>query len=78
MRNESGGFAVIDDEVATVLAFVISPTTFFSAQDDEMRRTTPAKPSEPVKPAPSFANDQEAARPPGANSEPLLSIEKGL
>ena len=32
-------------QVAAVLAFVISHTTFFSAQDDEMRRTTPAKPS---------------------------------
>ena len=43
MRNEGGGFAAIDDEVAAVLTFVISHTTFFSAQDDEMRRTTPAK-----------------------------------
>ena len=32
-------------QVAAVLAFVISYTTFFSAQDDEMRRTTPAEPS---------------------------------
>ena len=31
-------------QVAAVLAFVISHTTFFSAQDDEMRRTTPAEP----------------------------------
>ncbi len=30
-----------------------------------MRRTTPAKSSEPVKPAPSFENDQGAARPLG-------------
>ena len=30
-----------------------------------MRSATPAKPSEPVKPAPSFANDQGAARPLG-------------
>ena len=52
MRNESGGFAAIDDEVAAVLAFVISHTTFLTAQDDEMRRTTPAKPSEAVEPAP--------------------------
>ena len=44
MRNEGGGFAEIDDEVAAVLAFVISYTMFFSAQDDEMRRTTPAEP----------------------------------
>ena len=47
MRNEGGGFAAIDDKVAAVLAFVISYTTFFSAQDDEMRRTTPAEPSTP-------------------------------
>ena len=38
MRNEGGGFAAIDDEVAAVLAFVISYTTFLAAQDDEMRR----------------------------------------
>ena len=66
MRNEGGGFAEIDDEVAAVLAFVISHTTFLAAQDDEMRRTTPAKPSESVEPAPpSFANNQGAARPRG-------------
>ena len=35
MRNEGGGFAVIDDEVAAVLAFVISSTTFLAAQSDE-------------------------------------------
>ena len=35
MRNESGGFAEIDEEVAAVLAFVISHTTFLAAQDDE-------------------------------------------
>ena len=45
MRNEGGGFAEIYDEVAAVLAFVISHTTFLAAQDDEMRRTTPAEPS---------------------------------
>ena len=38
VRNEDGGFAEIDDEVAAVLAFVISHTTFFSAQDDETGR----------------------------------------
>ena len=43
MRNEDGGFAEIDDEVAAVLAFVISSATFLAAQDDEMRRTTPAE-----------------------------------
>ena len=35
MRNEGGGFAEIADEVAAVLAFVISHTTFPAAQDDE-------------------------------------------
>ena len=35
MRNEGGGFAEIDDEVAAVLAFVISSATFLAAQDDE-------------------------------------------
>ena len=35
MRNESGGFAAIDDEVTAVLAFVISSATFLAAQDDE-------------------------------------------
>ena len=66
VRNEGGGFAEIDDEVAAVPAFVISHTTFFSAPDDEMRRTTPAKPSEPAEPAPSsFANNQGEARPRG-------------
>ena len=34
MRNEGGGFAAIDEEVAAVLAFVISHT----AQDDETGR----------------------------------------
>ena len=38
MRNEGGGFAEIDDEVAAVLAFVISHTTFLAAQDDETER----------------------------------------
>ena len=38
MRNEGGGFAEIDDEVAAVLAFVISHTTFLAAQDDEAGR----------------------------------------
>ena len=65
MRNEGGGFAEIDDEVAAVLAFVISHTTFFSAQDDEMCSATPAEPSEPAEPAPSFADNQGAARPRG-------------
>ena len=38
VRNEGGGFAAIDDEVAAVLAFVISHTTFLAAQDDETGR----------------------------------------
>ena len=38
MRNEGGGFAEIDEEVAAVLAFVISSATFLAAQDDETRR----------------------------------------
>ena len=38
MRNEGGGFAAIDDEVAAVLAFVISHTMFLAAQDDETGR----------------------------------------
>ena len=38
MRNEGGGFAEIDDEVAAVLAFVILSATFLAAQDDETGR----------------------------------------
>ena len=38
IRNESGGFAAIDEEVAAVLAFVISSATFLAAQDDETGR----------------------------------------
>ena len=38
MRNEGGGFAEIDEEVAAVLAFVISHTTLLAAQDDETGR----------------------------------------
>ena len=38
IRNEGGGFAEIDDEVAAVLAFVISSATFLAAQDDETGR----------------------------------------
>ena len=34
-------------QVVAVLAFVISHTTFLAAQDDEMRRNTPAEPSTP-------------------------------
>ena len=36
--NESGGFAAIDEEVAAVLAFVISSATFLAAPDDETGR----------------------------------------
>ena len=35
MRNEGGGFAEIDDEVAAVLAFVLSHMTLLAAPDDE-------------------------------------------
>ena len=38
MRNEGGGFAAIEGQVAAVLAFVISHTTFLAAQDDETGR----------------------------------------
>ena len=38
MRNEGGGFAEINEEIAAVLAFVISHTTFPAAQDDETGR----------------------------------------
>ena len=78
MRNEGGGFAAIDDEVAAVLAFVISHTTFLVAQDDEMRRTTPAKPSEPVEPAPLFYKQSRGSTPPRLTFEPLLPIKKAL
>ena len=77
MRNEGGGFAAIDDEVAAVLAFVISHTTFFSAQDDEMRRTTPAKPSELVEPAPLFCKQSRGSTPPGANLRTSSPHQKG-
>ena len=43
MRNEGGGFAEIDDEVAAILAFVISHTTFLAAQDDETGRCPKAR-----------------------------------
>ena len=44
-----------------------------------MRRTTPAKPSEPVEPAPpSLANNQGGITPPRANPEPLLPIKKAM
>ena len=38
MRNEGGSFAEIDEEVAAVLAFVISSATLLAAQDDETGR----------------------------------------
>ena len=37
-RLIGGGFAEIDEEVAAVLAFVLSHTTFLAAQDDETGR----------------------------------------
>ena len=38
MRNEGGGFVEIDDEVAALLAFIVSHSTFLAAQDDETGR----------------------------------------
>ena len=38
VQGSRGGFAAIDEEVAAVLAFVISHTTFLAAQDDETGR----------------------------------------
>ena len=38
VQGSCGGFAAIDEEVAAVLAFVISHTTFLAAQDDETGR----------------------------------------
>ena len=65
-------------QVAAVLAFVISHTTFLVAQDDEMRRTTPAKPSEPVETAPLFCKQSRGSTPTGLIFEPLLHIKKAL
>ena len=48
MRNEGGGFAEIDDEVAAVPAFVISSATFLAAQDDETGRCPKAVFKSPV------------------------------
>ena len=48
IRNEGGGFAEIDDEVAAVLAFVISSATFLAAQDDETGRCPKAVFKSPV------------------------------
>ena len=38
VQGSRGGFAAIDEEVAAVLAFVISHTTLLVAQDDETGR----------------------------------------
>ena len=76
MRNEGGGFAAIDDEVAAVLAFVISHTTFLAAQDDETGRTTPAEPSEPVEPAP-LLQTIKGQHAPGANLRTSSPHQKG-
>ena len=38
IQGSRGGFAAIDEEVAAVLAFVISHMTFLAAQDDETGR----------------------------------------
>ena len=37
-RLIGGGFAAIDEEVAAVLAFVLSRATYLAAQDDETGR----------------------------------------
>ena len=37
-RLIGGGFAAIDEEVAAVLAFVLSRATYLTAQDDETGR----------------------------------------
>ena len=65
-------------QVAAVLAFVISHTTFLAAQDVETGRTTPAEPSEPVEPAPLFCKQSRGSTPPGLTFEPLLHIKKAL
>ena len=76
MRNEGGGFAEIDDEVAAILAFVISHTTSLAAQDDETGRTTPAKPSEPVD-APPLLQTIKEQHAPGANLRASSPNRKG-
>ena len=38
VQGSRGGFAAIDEEVAAVLAFVISSAMFLAAQDDETGR----------------------------------------
>ena len=38
VQGSRGGFAAIDEEVAAVLAFVISSATLLAAQDDETGR----------------------------------------
>ena len=43
-----------------------------------MRHTTPAKPSEPAEPAPLLLQTIKGQHAPGANSEPLLPIQKAM
>ena len=47
-RQIGGGFAEIDEEVAAVLAFVLSRATFLAAQDDETGRCLKAVFKSPV------------------------------
>ena len=43
-----------------------------------MRSATPAKPSEPVEPTHPLWQTIKGQHAPGANPEPLLSIEKAM
>ena len=43
-----------------------------------MCSATPAKPSEPVEPAPPFWQTIKGQHAPGANPEPLLPIKKAM
>ncbi len=63
-------------QVAAVLAFVISHTTFLAAQDDEMRSATPAKPSEPI--APPLLQTIKGQHAPGANLRTSSPHKKGV
>ncbi len=47
-RLIDGGFDEIDEEVAAVLAFVLSHTTYLAAQDDETGRCLKAVFQSPV------------------------------
>ena len=62
-RQNGGGFDEIDEEVAAVLAFVLSHTTFLAAQDDETGRC-----------APSFTNDQGTPKGSSFISPPICAM----